>query len=136
MAGFKEHGLMLYLSPELTIALVKLQAERELGRSYAGLLAFVEGMNYLGLLSKEDYVRLKTRYSSGLIKEKPLTLDELKAKRQLEEEDRLFSMVLDQWAEHPDKKWREDWITRAKQWKDKLKSAELVVALANGETPS
>ena len=34
----KEHGLLLYLPPELHLALIKFEAEHEIGRSYAGLL--------------------------------------------------------------------------------------------------
>ena len=134
MAGFKEHGLMLYLSPELSIALVKLRAEKELGRSYAGLLALVEGMNHLGFLSSEDYEKLKRRYSQGLVKEQPLTLEQLQKKQKQEKMSKTLSMVLDQWSLHPDPKWRSYWIAIAEQWKDKVANAKLVLALANGES--
>jgi hypothetical protein len=31
--GFKEHGLMLYLTPSLYLGFIKLQGEKELGRA-------------------------------------------------------------------------------------------------------
>ncbi len=58
MRGFKEHGLMLFLGKPLYNAFIKLQADKGLGRSYAGLLSFTSGLYYLGYLSKIDYEEL------------------------------------------------------------------------------
>ena len=131
MAGFREHGLMLYLCPELQIAHVKLQAAKELGRSYAGLYAFTEGLYKLGFLEKPDYEMLCKKYSQGLSKEQPLTMEQLQTKNEQEKMTKKFSMVLDQWSLHIDKKWRDHWIREAEAWKDKVPNAELVLALAN-----
>lgn len=64
--GFREHGVMLYLDKTLYKAFIRLQADKELGRSYAGLLAFVEGLFRLGYLSKEEYEKYVQKYSCGL----------------------------------------------------------------------
>ena len=38
--SFREHGVMLYLDKTLYKAFIRLQADKGLGRSYAGLLPF------------------------------------------------------------------------------------------------
>jgi len=50
-----DHYLPLMLNAKLKMALIKLQADRELGQSYAGLLALVEGLHSLKYLNDEDY---------------------------------------------------------------------------------
>jgi len=134
--GFKEHGLMLFLGPELYVSFIKFQADKELGRSYAGLLAFTEGLHKLGYLEQGDYEVLKKRYSQGLTKEQPLTMEQLQTKSEVENMAKKFSMVLDQWNLHKDKKWRDRWIREAEVWKDKVPNAKLILALANGEADS
>lgn len=133
MGNFKEHGLMLYLGPELLIAHVKLQAAKELGRSYAGLLALTEGLYKLGFLEQADYERLRAYYSQGPKKTQPLTMEQLQTRTEQDKMAKKFSGVLEQWADHPDAKWRSRWISEAKLWKDKIPVAKMVLALANGE---
>ncbi len=53
--GFKEHGLMIYLDKDLYRAFIKLQADKDLGRAYAGLLSLTEGFFALGYISEKDY---------------------------------------------------------------------------------
>jgi hypothetical protein len=132
LLSFKEHGLPLYLSPPLYLGLIKLQADKGLGKSYAGLLAFVEGLHKLGYLSDSDYEVHVKRYSRGLAEQEnqPLPLERLNAKKELEKKAKIFSMVLDQWAEHPDIKWRQKWIAEAEKWKNKIPTAKLVLDLA------
>jgi hypothetical protein len=69
MGDFKEHGLMLFLGRESYVGFIKLQADKGLGRSFAGQLAFNTGLYNLGYLSKEDYEQLAKKYSQGLITE-------------------------------------------------------------------
>jgi hypothetical protein len=57
---------MLFLDKTLYRAFIKLQADRELGRSYAGLLPFVEGLYTMGYLSKEEYMAHQERYNTKL----------------------------------------------------------------------
>ena len=58
-------------------------------------------------------------------------MEQLQTKNEQEKMTKKFSMVLDQWSLHIDKKWRNHWIREAEAWKDKVPNAELVLALAN-----
>jgi len=62
---FNVHAVML--TAELEMALVKLQAEREIGKNYAVLYLIVEGAFKLGYLGREDYDLLIKRYSRKLV---------------------------------------------------------------------
>lgn len=128
--GFREHGVMLYLDKTLYKAFIKLQADKELGRSYAGLLPFVEGLFHLGYLSKDDYEKYVQKYTQGLKEEpKPLTLEQLKEKQLLEHKERYFQSVLEQWDLHPDSEWRAKKLAEAKQWKDRVESARRLLVV-------
>jgi hypothetical protein len=52
---------------------------------------------------------------------------------ELENKQKTFSMVLNQWADHPDKTWRENWFKQAEEWKEKIPNAKLILALKNGD---
>jgi len=77
---FREHGLMLFLDGELYHAFSKLQADKCLGRSYAGLRAFTEGIYHLGYISKDSYEAHVERYEVPLYEEesKPLPKELIK----------------------------------------------------------
>jgi hypothetical protein len=137
MGNFQEHRIMLCLNRQLYLAFIKLQAEKGLGRSYAGLLPFVEGLNKLGYLKEEVYEVCVKKYSEGLIQEKPKvpTKEELTRDSKLKQVEKTFSMVIEQWN-FPRKdqiKWRLNWFKKAQEYKDKIPNAKLVLALANGE---
>lgn len=102
--SFKGHALVLYLSPELSLALAKTEADFELGRSYAGLLAICEGFHTLGHLSDPVYVRLKKRYSEKLIEEVKAEENPL---------DKTFKTMLNSWDELPPK--TREWTIRKAQ---------------------
>jgi hypothetical protein len=90
-------------------------------------------------LGQEDYELLKKRYSrplkqvieAGKIKpesiHKPVLQIE-KEKQFLEQKDRQFKGVLDQWDLHLSPEWRAKKFKDAEQWKDKLESVRLVLA--------
>jgi hypothetical protein len=134
MGDFKEHGLMLFLSPQSYLGFIKFQADNKLGRSFAGQRIFIEGQYRLGYLPEADYEILKKRYSSSLagLEQKP-TFEQVKEKEKLSNLTKMFSMILDQWAIHPDMVWRKKWREEAEKWKEKVPNAKLVLALANGE---
>ena len=67
--GFREHGILLYMDKNLSLAFVKLQADKSLGRSFAGLLAFVEGLHQMGYLTQAQYMRYRKKYSTPLNKD-------------------------------------------------------------------
>lgn len=130
MGKFREHGVMLFLSPELYLGFIKLQADKGLGRSYAGLLPFVEGLYSMGYISKEVYEESVKRYSKPLVSEKskPLTIKQMKEQKRAEQLNKTLGMIVDQWALHPSKEWRRRWIRTAEEHSE-LPNAKLVLAL-------
>lgn len=130
---FNEHGVLIYLNPSLYMAFIKLQGDKELGRSYAGLLAFNEGMHSLKYISDKEYEANKAKYSQKIVNaepEKPLTSQELNAKKEQDAMSRAFSGVLQQWnLPHNDPRWKEKWIQKAQVWKDKIPSANMILDL-------
>lgn len=137
MGKFREHGVMLFLSPELYVGFIKLQADRGLGRSYAGLLPFTEGLYQMGYVSKEVYEEHVKRYSKPLVSEKskPSTKQQLKEQRQIEQLNKTLDMVADQWEDHPSEEWREKWLKIAVEHSE-LAAAKEVLALASEKVVS
>ena len=136
------HPVML--TAELEIALVKLQAELEIGKPYAVLYGLAEGLFKLGKLSQEDHDLLIKRYSRRLVdvtKEKRaqresshipvLTLEKQKEQQRLEQKDRQFKGQLEQWQMHRSTEWRRKVLADAEKYKEKLDSAR--VLLSQGE---
>jgi len=137
MGNFREHGVLLYLDKTLYKAFIKLQADKGLGRSYAGLLPFVEGLYQLGYLSKKEYEKRVKKYSKSLDEmekeNKPLTKEQLEKEKKLKDLEKQFSMVIEQWNLHPSLEWRLRWVKQAKEWKDKIPSAKALLDLADKE---
>jgi hypothetical protein len=135
MGNFREHGLMLFLSPSLYMAFIKLQGDKGLGRSFAGLLAFNEGMHNLRYITDDEYEINKQKYSRKLIEiepQKPLSLEQVNVKKELDKMSRAFSEVLRQWnLTHNDPHWKEKWFEKAEVWKDKIPSASMIIDLKN-----
>lgn len=96
--GFREHGVMLYLDKTLYKAFIRLQADKGLGRSYAGLLPFVEGLYRLGYLTKEEYEEHFKKYSQELKDEaKPLTKSDLEKQDKLQQTEKILTEAYKQW---------------------------------------
>ena len=136
MGGFNEHGVLIYLNPSLYMAFIKLQGDKELGRSYAGLLAFNEGMHSLKYISDKEYEANKAKYSQKIVvnaePEKPRTLEQVNVKKEHDAMARAFSGVLSQWnLTHSDPHWREKWVEKARVWKDEIPSASMILDLEN-----
>jgi hypothetical protein len=125
MGKFKEHGVMMYLDTELYVPFVKLQADKGLGRSFAALLSFVEGLYSLGFISKEVYESHKRKYSLPLLAQKTLAEVVDKEPDQL---NKTLGMVLDQWEDHPKREWRRKWMDTARLHPD-LPNAKRVLQL-------
>jgi len=125
MGNFREHGVLIYLSNELYLGFVKLQADKGLGRAYAGLLPFVEGLYSLGYISQEVYESHKQRYSVPLLvsKDMPKVVD-----KQAEQLNKTLGMVCEQWNDHPKREWREKWLKTARVHPE-LSNAKRVLAL-------
>ena len=64
--NFRGHGLLLFLSSELHHGFTKLMADKCLGRAFAGLLPFIEGLYQMGYISKDTYEAHVEKYSIPL----------------------------------------------------------------------
>ncbi len=129
MGSFKEHGVLIYLSKELYNGFIRLQADKGLGRSYAGLLPFVEGLYKLGYIATEVYQKHIEKYSVQLCEENlsvaPLSPEERKLKHLLEQKNEQFKGMLEQWDIH-DLQWKIKAIAFAKKNSD-FEYAKLII---------
>lgn len=111
---------------------IKLQADKGLGRSFAGLLAFSTGLFSMGYISKAEYLRFKARYSTPLDKEpQQLTLPETPMQNELNKIDKMLGQALAQWNIHPKEKWRRYWIKKAMENGDLPNAKKLLVLVEN-----
>jgi hypothetical protein len=129
LGNFREHGIMIYLSKDLYVGFIKLQADRRLGRSYAGLLPLTEGLYSLGYISKTVYEEHIKKYSQPLTDEKPvLSLEQEKEKKFLEQKNKQFKGMVEQWDEtHFKPDWHGKVVAEAEKYPD-LEYAKLLVA--------
>lgn len=129
----QEHYLPLLLNSKMRLALIKLQADMELGNSYAGLYALNEGLHVLKYLSEEDYQTFKKRYSQKLVddsQQKLVPEVNLQQVREIEGMTKTFSMVIDQWSEHPNAEWRQKWAKKARENENRVPNAKYILELA------
>jgi len=126
LGKFREHGVMLFLSHDLYIGFIKLQADRGLGRSFAGLLPFNEGLYRMGYISKESYEAHKKKYSVKLGATPSIPI-QTKYAKQIES----FENILKEWPNMREQP-RKFWIEKAEKWKDTLPVAEKLLELAKG----
>ena len=116
----------------MRLALIKLQADKELGQSYAGLYALNEGLHALKYLSDEDYQTFKKRYSDKLVndhQDKGNSELDHQAQKEIESMTRYFSMVIDQWHLHPNIEWRSKQLKKAKEYANRIPNARAVLDL-------
>ena len=103
MRGFSDHKYLLYLNRKIYIAIVKLQADQGLGKSYSALLPLVEGLHTMKYLSDEDYEIYRAKYSVGLEEAANCpTLAQIRKQETKANRDRKlnrhYSEVLKQWT--------------------------------------
>lgn len=127
LARFKEHGVLMYLSNELYQGFVMLQATKGLGRSYAALLPFVEGLYSMGYISEDVYQHYSKKYSQPLRTE---TFEkEAKKLSKVKKINDTLGGVLEQWDLHPEESWRQKWLKIAKRHSE-LDNARLLLQKA------
>jgi len=131
-SGFQEHYVRLFLDKELYIAFIRLQADKTVGRSYAGLQAFVEGLFHMGYINKEVYEVHMKKYSDKLVGKKQLTLAETQEMEKNIQLARFFKAVAEQW-ETLSPEQRAAHLKRALAAKAKVPEAELIVQLYQRE---
>jgi hypothetical protein len=128
----KEYGLLLFLKPELLLGLAKVQVQKQVGRSYAGLLALTVGFHELGAIDDETFTFFEKRYCEKLVQEplqKPLSTAELMEKRRMETKDSQLKMMLVQWEIHKSESaWRLKIVSHAEKY-PQLESAKRVMEL-------
>jgi len=98
----KEHGLLLFLPPELSMGLIKYQAAHELGRTYAGLSLVNESLFRNNCIAEDVYEHFRERYSLPLVpkaKQEPKILSrmEQQEKTKIARFEKQFSGALAQW---------------------------------------
>ena len=123
----QEHIMKICLPPELYLAVIKFQVQKEIGKSYAGLLLITKAAYQEQLIPKEVYEKYLYRYSRKLVPEEhpqKLTSEEQKAKQKMDEKARAFDGAASQWSDHLNVTWRKWWISEAEKWQDKIPEAK------------
>lgn len=131
----KDWSYRLYLDRKLYLAIIRLQADRKLSKSKAGLLTLSEGLHNLGYLSTADYEVYKNKYSVPL-DEEAISPSEILRKEKKEARYRQlnnhYKQVIEQWETlRVDAKYYH--VKDAKQNLN-LKYARKLVELAEQET--
>jgi hypothetical protein len=123
----QEHIMKICMPPELYLAVTKFQVQKEIGKSYAGLLLLTKALYQEKLITPEVYEKYLYRYSRKLVPEdKPqkITAEQQKEKQKLDEKARTFAMLPSQWSLHPNPQWRQKWIDEAKKWQEIIPEAK------------
>lgn len=129
----KPNALMLFLDSPLCVALTQYQALNKLGRSFAGLLIFVEGLRKLELINEVVYQHYRNRYMKPLRtlieEESPLVAkqkeEELeKARKQLQQVIEQFSKLKPKTQQH--------WVKYALERPEIPESIELLRKFGEG----
>jgi len=129
---FKDHGVLLYLSKDLYRGWLKLQVDKDLGRTYAGLLLFTEGLYQLGYINKEVYEQHQKKYSQPLEEPAQAAAQDQK-KRALEQEERYLKGLLEIWDDpHSNPNWYRNAVAEAQKYPE-LEVSKLLLAKVKGE---
>ena len=135
----------LFLERVLYMALIKLQADKQLTKSKAGLLCLVTGANKLGYLSDSDYEVLKAKYSIGFEELVNIPTPEQIRGQETEHNknrqlNRLFKEVVSQWddlkisakeyhvnkaEENSNLKYAKEILELAQQWREQNELSNL-----------
>jgi hypothetical protein len=132
MGDFREHGVKLFLDKELYTAFIRLQADKGLGRSFAGLLPFVEGLYHMGYVSREVYENHREKYCQPLLSKKEPTPEELEVREKSNRLNKTLGKVVSQWKEHTSEDWRRKWAQTARQ-NPGLPNSQRILELATVE---
>jgi hypothetical protein len=128
------------LNAALEIAIVKIQAKLECGKSAAILYMLNEAAYSQGVISKEDHDLLARRYGRKLVdviaerrarKEDShvpvLTIEKQREQQMLAQKDKQFKGMLEQWDLHKDLKWRSKAFAEAAKFEAQLESARAIL---------
>jgi hypothetical protein len=124
----QEHIMKLCLPPELYLAVAKFQVQKEIGKSYAGLLLVTKALYQEKLISKEIYEKFLYRYSRKLVPEdqpEKMTAEQLREKQKLIEKARTFSMLASQWDYIPAQNGDKNGSTKQRSTKTQFQKQKL-----------
>ena len=145
----REHIHSVFLSASHYLAIAKIQAKLEIGKSAAILLVLNRGLHDFEVLSDEEFDLLDTRYrrplkeiieANRLKKESSHTpvlelAKEVKEKKELEKMDTILKGKLEQWnLVHLDPDWKKKTFEFAEKWKSDLQSARAILELRDKES--
>ena len=100
MGGFREHGVMLFLDKAEYLGFIKCQADKGLGRSYAGKLCFIEGQYRLGYINQAEYEARFKKYTQPLNVVEP-SAEQLAALEQTRKLETMLEGALKEWETLP-----------------------------------
>lgn len=129
---------MLCLDKDLYWAFIKLMSDKHMGRSYAGLLPYVEGLYQMGYITKEVYEVHVKRYSEPLATKAEIvtvSLEEKARRRELAKTDGILKGMIAQYELHcKDTTWLSKAGGFAAKHVDNLDSAKKLLALIGKAT--
>ena len=124
---FKDHGILLYLPKDLYRGWLQLQLDKDLGRSFSGLLAITEGLYNLGYISKEVYDLNIKKYCQPLTEPAKIAAQDQK-KNALEQKEKQLRGMLESWdLPHVNPKWHQTAIAEAQKYPE-LEVSKLLLA--------
>ena len=131
--------MQLFLDSPLDVAVTQFQALHKLGRSYAGLLIFIEGLSKLNLINEVVYQHYKARYMQPL---KTLPEEEPARTKQKEEQQQILQKDRKQLRDVTDQfpalqpKARQYWLKYALERPEIPESTELLRKYSKKEVTS
>ncbi len=120
----------LCIDPAMLQALIDYAQKHRVSTLYAAQQGLCKSMRSEGFLSEDNYQRLMQIYNKPLVVEappKPQTPEEAKEQQIIDEKNRLFRMVRDQWTLEHRPGWKDNWIRQAEEWQDKCPEAKALI---------
>lgn len=137
MTGY-DHVVKLCLAPELRSALNHYGAKHDLDKQFAALHLLVKALKCEGLLDVDAADYFLSKYSKTissmsdrvLLSAKPKTPLEMEAKQKLDERNRLFAMVIEQWDLPHKAGWKDNWLKQAEKAPECCEAVRLLEKVA------
>lgn len=120
----------LCIDPAILQALIDYAQKHRVSTLYAAQQGLCKAMRSEGLLSEGNYQRLMQIYDKPLVQEvppQPKTPEEQKKQQIIDEKNRLFKAVRDQWNLEHRPGWKDNWIRQAEAWQDKCVEAKALI---------
>lgn len=114
----------------------ELRADKKLGRSFAGLLCFVEGLHVMGFLGDRDYENYRKRYSTPLDKDpEQVALMEVTEANRRKDLNNTFRNIIEAYSLHKHQpKWVAYWREKAMKAPDLPNAVRLLAVIEEGRS--